>query len=60
MLKVKEHSRASVETARLNVGIRERITQRVKLEAMVVDLEADLEEVVMENIVTTAKPKAMA
>ena len=60
MLKVEEHSKASVETARLDVGTRERTAQRGRLEAMVADLEADLEVVVMENIVTTAIPRAMA
>ncbi len=59
MLKVEEHSRASVGTARLDVGTRERIAQRERLEAMVADLEADLEEVAMENIVTTTRPLAM-
>ncbi len=58
-LKAEEHSKASVETARLNVGTRERTVQRRKLEAMVADLEVDLEEVAMENIVTTARPLAM-
>ncbi len=49
-----------METARLDVGTRERITQRRSLEAMVVDLDADLEAVAMENITITAIPKAMA
>ncbi len=49
-----------METARLNVGTRERIAQRRSCEAMVADLEvADLEVVAMENIAITAIPKAM-
>ncbi len=57
MLRVEEHSRASVATARLVVGTRERIAQRRRLEAIVADLEADLEAVA--SIVTTARVLAM-
>ncbi len=56
VLKVEEHSRASVETTRLDVGTRERTAQRRCPEAMV----ADLEEVAVENNVTTAIPRAIA
>ncbi len=48
-----------METARLDVGTRERIVQRRSREAILADLEVDLEVVAMENIVNTVMPKAM-
>ncbi len=54
MLKVEEHSKASVETARLDMGTSKRIAGRKRLEAMVADLEVEA----MGNIAITARPKA--
>ncbi len=56
VLNVEDHSKASVETARLDVGTIEWTSQRGRLEAMEAmeameaDLEADLEVVAMENM----------